>query len=96
MRPWAATDGHDFPRLVDKLVPGLAAVGNDIFVGVENRVVEPVAADELPDVLDRIEFGGSWRQGQKGDVGRDGELVGGVPSGLIEDEDGVSARCHLG
>ena len=74
MRPLSPTNGHDFPRPVDKLVPGLAAVDDDIFVGVENPVVEPVGADELPDVLDRIEFGGSWRQGQKGDVGRDASL----------------------
>ena len=46
-------------------------------------------AHELPDVLDRIEFGGSWRQGQEGDVGRHGELVGGMPSGLVENEDGA-------
>ena len=32
MRPLALPDGHDFPRLVDELVPGLAAEGDDIVV----------------------------------------------------------------
>ena len=96
MRPLAPPDGHDFPRLVDELIPGLAAEGDDIVVGFKNPVVEPVAAHELPYVLHGVQFGRSWRQGQEGDVGRDGELVGGMPSGLVEDENGVGARRHLG
>jgi hypothetical protein len=36
--PIAAGDGHDFPGLVDKLVPGVAAVVDDIVEGIEDMV----------------------------------------------------------
>jgi len=39
---------------------------------------------------------GAWRQGQERDVGWDGELVHGVPSGLVEHEDGMGAWADLG
>jgi hypothetical protein len=32
MSPFALSDGHDFPRLIDELVPGFAAQGDDIVV----------------------------------------------------------------
>jgi hypothetical protein len=35
--PIAASDGHDFPRLVDQRVPGEAAVIDDIVEGFEER-----------------------------------------------------------
>ena len=38
-----------------------------------------------PDALDRIEFGRVGRQWNQGDVGRNGEVVGAMPAGLIED-----------
>ncbi len=57
MRPFAHSDGHDAPWLIDELVPGFAAVGDDIVVGFEDTVGEPVAAHILPDVFLRIEFG---------------------------------------
>ena len=70
MRPLAQSDGHDAPRLVDELVPCLAAVIDEIVVGFEDTVGEPVVAHELPDVLDRVEFGAFRRHGDNGDVGR--------------------------
>ena len=66
----------------------------DVSVGAEDAVGEPVVADELPDILDRIEFGAFGRQRDERDVRRHDELVGQVPSGLVEDEHGVSARRH--
>jgi hypothetical protein len=36
--PIAASDGHDFPRLVDERVPGEAAVIDDIVEGFEVAV----------------------------------------------------------
>ena len=57
MGPIPGSDGHDFPGLVDELVPGKAAVVEDILVGLEDPVREPVVAHELPDVLDRVQFG---------------------------------------
>ncbi len=57
MGPIPGSNGHDFPGLIDEGVPGIAAVVEDIVVGRENPVREPVVADELPDVLDRVELG---------------------------------------
>ncbi len=57
MGPVSGSNGHDLPGLVDEGVPGMAAGGEDILVALENPVREPVVADELPDVLDRVELG---------------------------------------
>ena len=57
----AGSDGPDGPRLIDELVPCSAAEGEDVLIGIENAVGEPVLTHELPDVLDRIELGCSGR-----------------------------------
>ena len=57
MCPIAGTDGYDLPGLFDEPVPGEAAVIEDILVGLEDPVREPVVAQELPDVLDWVQFG---------------------------------------
>src|SRR5437899_10146821 len=57
MCPIAQADGHDCPRLVDEAVPGKAAVIDDVVIGLEDAVGEPVVADELPNVFDRVELG---------------------------------------
>ena len=44
MRPLAEPDGHDAPGLVDELVACLTAVIDEIVVGFEGTVGEPVAA----------------------------------------------------
>jgi hypothetical protein len=67
------SDGDDFPRLIDELVPSIAAVVEDIVVGLEHPVRKPVVADELPDVLDRVQLERSGWQGQEGD--RQWEMV---------------------
>ena len=69
MRPLAGPDGHDAPGLVDELVPCLTAMIDEIVVGFEDTVGEPVVAHKLPEVLDRVELGAFWRQGDNGDVG---------------------------
>ena len=58
----AQSNGHDAPGLIDQLVPSVAAMVDEIVVGFEDSVREPVVAHELPDIFDRIElgaFGGS-------------------------------------
>ena len=55
MRPLAQSDGHDFPRAVDEGIPSIAAVIDDIVVGFEDAVREPVVAHVLPD--NRVESG---------------------------------------
>lgn len=84
MGPVAATDGDDFPGLIDEPVPGGAAVTEDVIVGLEDAVGEPVLSQELPDVFDGIEFGRPRRQRHEGDVGWDDQVLGDVPTGLVE------------
>src|SRR5436190_17680552 len=52
--PNAQADGHDCPRLIDEFVPGVATVLKDVVIGLEDAIGEPVVADELPDVFDRV------------------------------------------
>ncbi len=42
---------------------------DDIVVGFEDAVRQPVVAHILPDVLDGIEFRGFRREGDDGDIG---------------------------
>jgi hypothetical protein len=95
MRPLPHADGHDAPWLTDEVVPGEAAVVDDVVVGFEDPVGEPVVAHKLPDILDRVEFGAARRERQQGNVGRHDQFGRTVPSGLIEDEHGVGTGCHV-
>ena len=92
MRPLATTDCHDVPRLIDELVPGFAAVIDDVVVGCEDPDGEPVVAHELPDVLDRVGSGAFGRQRDDADIGGNIELAGGVPARLIHQHDRVGIR----
>ncbi len=38
MRPFAASDGHDVPRLIDEFVPSLAAMVDDVIWDVNTRL----------------------------------------------------------
>lgn len=67
--PIAHSDGHDAPWLFDEFVPSKAAVVDDIAVGFEDVVGEPVIAHELLDIFDWIELWPSWRQVHQRDVG---------------------------
>jgi hypothetical protein len=97
VRPFAQSDGHDPPGLVDELVPCLAAVIDEIVIRFEDAVGEPVVAHELPDIFHWVEFGAFRRQGDNGDVGRHDEARRHVPTGLIGEEHGVGSWCdHLG
>ena len=69
MRPLAQPDGHDLPRTVEERIPGIAAVIDDIVVGFEDAVREPVVAHILPDIFDRVEFRAFRRERENGDVG---------------------------
>ncbi len=96
MGPIAQSDGHDAPWLVDKFVPGVAAVVDDVVVGFEDSVREPIVAHELPDVFLGVQFRAFCRQRDDRDVGRDVELAGEMPTGLIDEQRGVGARRDLG
>ena len=96
--PIAAGDGHDFPRLIDERVPGVAAVIDDVVEGFENSVRQPVLPHELPDIFLAVEFGRAWRQLQERDVAWNLEGLGAMPPGLIEEENSVRPirRMRLG
>ena len=66
----------------------------DVVVGAEDAIGEPVVADQLPDVFDRVELGRFGRQRDQGDVEGDIELVGEVPAGLVEQQHGMGSRRH--
>ena len=92
MRPLAELDGHGAPGLADELDPCLTAVTDEIVIGFEDTVGEPVVAHKLPDVLDRIELGAFRRQGDSGDVAGHDEARRHVPASLIDQEDGVDTE----
>ena len=75
MCPISQSDGHDFPRHLNQLVPSLAAFIDDIGIGRKDPIGEPVLAHELPDVFDGIQFGTARRQREKADVFGDIELA---------------------
>jgi hypothetical protein len=56
------SDGHDTRGLVDQLVPGIAAMIDDLIIGFEDAVGEPVVPHELPDIFDWIEL---WTFGRE-------------------------------
>ena len=74
-------DGHDFPRLIDERIPGVAAVIDDVVEGFENSVRQPVLPHELPDIFLAVEFGRAWRELQKRDVAWNLEGLGAMPPG---------------
>ena len=92
MSPFTLTNGHDFPGLIDEFVPGEAAVIDDIVVGFEDTVGEPVVAHELPDILDRVQFGTSGRQRHEGDIGGNDQFGRAMPPSLIEYQNGMRTR----
>jgi hypothetical protein len=53
---------------------------DDVVVGREDVVGEPVVAHELSDVVDRVQLGTFGRQRDDADIAGHLEFVGGVPS----------------
>src|SRR3954465_9407909 len=54
MGPVSQANGHDEPGPIGELVPCVAAVIEDVAVGREDAVGDPVLAHVLPDVLHRV------------------------------------------
>ena len=65
--PIAASDGHDFPGLIDEGIPGVAAVIDDFVEGFEDAVRQPVHPHELPDIFLGVELRRTRRQRQERD-----------------------------
>ena len=80
--------------LCDEAVPGVAGGVDDVVVGVEDAVGEPVRAQILPDIFDRVQFRGAGGQEDQGDVCGYDELGCGVPSGAVEQQNRMRAPGH--
>jgi len=80
--------------LGEELVPGLAGGIDDSLVGVEDTIGEPVLAQILPDVLDRVQLRGSRGQEDERHVLGDDEVAGGVPAGAVEQQSGIKAAIR--
>jgi len=93
--PFSHFDGGDRFRLGDEIWPRLARGVDDVVVGFEDAVREPIGAQILPDVLDRIQLRGARRQEDRRNVFGDAELSRRMPSGAIKQQDGVRALCHV-
>src|SRR5689334_17433428 len=77
--------------MCDKLVPGITADVEDVAVGEEDAVRQPVASHVLPDVFERIELGALRRYRHYGYVRGDDQSMRQVPSRLIDEKHGMSA-----
>jgi hypothetical protein len=95
MCPLAVSYRFDCVRLVDEFLPSLACGVDDGIVAVEDAVGEPVLAQILPDVLDRVQFRRAGRQEDQRHVLGNIELRGGVPAGPVEQQNGVGAPCDM-
>jgi len=94
--PIAHSEGSDDVGLGDEFVPRLAGVVDDVVVGLEDAVGKPVLAQVLPDVFDWVELRRARRQPDRRDADRHFQFRSGVPSGAVEDQDGVGARRDVG
>jgi hypothetical protein len=92
MRPVTQADCHDLPRLGGELVPSRTIMIDEIVIGFEDAVGEPIIAKELPYVLPRIEFGTFRRQSDDGDVWGDDEVRRDMSASLIDEEHRMGAR----
>lgn len=95
MCPLAHSNGRDRVGLGDEFSPSLAGCVDDVVVGIEDTVREPVLAHELPDVLDGIQLRRARGQEDRRDVSRHLQLVGRVPSGPVEQEHRVGSALHM-
>lgn len=69
---------------------------DEVLVGVEDPVGEPVVAQELPDILDGVQLGAFRWKGHDRDGRGNHEVARHVPPGLVEEENRVLAGRDLG
>ena len=63
-------------------------------VGAEHAARQPVVAYELPDVLDRVQFGRSGRQQHQREVVWHDKILCAVPSGPVHQDGGMGSWGH--
>src|SRR3954453_9039626 len=91
MCPSPVTEGHDPPRLGDELFPGVTAGVNDRVVAGEHADGDPIVAQELPDVLLRVQLGALGWQRDDGDVRRNDQPLRDLRSVLVDQQHGMPA-----
>lgn len=88
------SDGCDARWLTDQLVPSITAMIDNLVVGFEDAVGQPIIPHELPDVFDGIEFWAfGWQRDDADVLGYD-ERGGHMPPGLIHEQNGMGVRRH--
>src|SRR5215207_7825375 len=92
MGPVPEPERHDTPGLIGEPGPGGTAVIQDVLVTAEDPVGDPVLAQELPDILHRIELWRPWGERHKGDVVRHDQLGRDMPAGAIQENSRMRAR----
>jgi hypothetical protein len=92
MGPVTEPERHDTPGLIGEPGPGGTAVIQDVLVTAEHPVGDPVLAQELPDVLHRIELRRPGWERHKGDVVRHDQLGRDMPAGAIQENSRMRAR----
>ena len=63
-------------------------------VGGEHAARQPVVAQKMPDVLDRVQFGRSGGQQHQREVVWHDEVLGAVPSGPVHQHDPMGSGSH--
>ena len=83
-------------RIGSELVPCFLSGLNDIVIGLEDAIGQPVLTQELPNVLDGIEFRCSGWKPDQCDIARNVELSGRVPGSPVHDHGSMSLRRDHG
>ena len=87
-------EGGDTARFIEHGVPGVLAGIEDILIGHEQAVAEEVVFEVLPGFFGGNAFGGGGRNSNQGDIGRDMQGLGAVPTGAVGDHGGGGVRMH--
>jgi len=93
--PGDGTERADQGVIGGKPVPGHLACIHDVSQATKYRVGEPMAAQIVPDPLDRVELRAVGRQLQQSDIAGHHQALAAVPAGTIEDHHGTSIGGDL-
>jgi len=77
-------------------VPGFATSGDDLLVGLEDGDGGAAGAEVGPDVPDRVQLRGLWRERHQGDGAGHLQGLRAMPSGAVQHGNGVRPRRWCG
>ncbi|BAK84008.1 transposase [Komagataeibacter medellinensis NBRC 3288] len=86
MHPFSEANEPDGFGERDEIVPRVTGGSDDM---IEDGVGQPVGAEELPDVFDRVQFGSTRWQEDQADIARQSEFGGRMPWRAIRQNDGM-------